>query len=141
IHETDRYKYLRKFKVTRLNSTIFEYVPVIENLDIQFKVETQEINNIKFQKKFGVKYDVENDMYVYDLSMEDLFIKFGHFLDENYQIIEDEEAYQDGDWNDHRNNEDNDDERDYFEAMTDGQLGDYDEFTENGGNIDDIDTW
>jgi hypothetical protein len=30
---------------------------------------------------------------------------------------------------------------DYFDAMTDGQLGDYDTFTENGGNIDDIDTW
>ena len=29
-------------------------------------------------------------------------------------------------------------ERDYFNAMTDGQLGDYDDFD---GNIDDIDTW
>lgn len=30
---------------------------------------------------------------------------------------------------------------DYFDAMTDGQLGDFDDFTERGGNIDDIDTW
>ncbi len=29
----------------------------------------------------------------------------------------------------------------YFDAMTDGQLGDYDDFKEQGGSIDDIDTW
>jgi hypothetical protein len=32
-------------------------------------------------------------------------------------------------------------ESDYFDAMTDGQLGSYDDFMERGGNIDDIDTW
>lgn len=37
--------------------------------------------------------------------------------------------------------QDNDYERDYFDAMTDGQLGDYDDFIERGGDIDDIDTW
>lgn len=30
---------------------------------------------------------------------------------------------------------------DYFDAMTDGQLGNYDDFIEGGGNIDGIDTW
>jgi hypothetical protein len=34
-----------------------------------------------------------------------------------------------------------DPERGYFEAMTDGQLGDYDDFIERSGDIDDIDTW
>lgn len=29
----------------------------------------------------------------------------------------------------------------YFDAMTDGQLGSYDEFLENGGNLDYIDDW
>ena len=29
-------------------------------------------------------------------------------------------------------------ERDYFDAMTDGQMGNYDEFIEFGGNIDDL---
>lgn len=29
----------------------------------------------------------------------------------------------------------------YFEAMTDGEFGDYDDFIQRGGNIDDIDTW
>lgn len=32
-------------------------------------------------------------------------------------------------------------EEDYFNAMTDGQMGDYDDFRDGGGNIDDIDTW
>ena len=31
-----------------------------------------------------------------------------------------------------------DHDRDYFDAMTDGQLGDYDDFKEGGGNIDDL---
>jgi len=30
-------------------------------------------------------------------------------------------------------------ERDYFDAMTDGQMGDYDDYREKGGNIDDLD--
>ncbi|MCA2774951.1 MAG: hypothetical protein IM602_10275 [Cytophagales bacterium] len=37
------------------------------------------------------------------------------------------------------NNEKPEYERDYFDAMTDGQMGDYDDFKEHGGNIDDID--
>jgi len=32
-------------------------------------------------------------------------------------------------------------ESDYFDAMTDGQLGSYDDYAERGGNIDDIETW
>lgn len=34
-----------------------------------------------------------------------------------------------------------DDERDYFNTMTDGQMGNYDDFNNYGGEIDDIDTW
>lgn len=32
-------------------------------------------------------------------------------------------------------------ERGYFDAMTDGQYGDYDDFIDKGGDIDEIDTW
>jgi hypothetical protein len=58
--------------------------------------------------------------------------------------IRDESDEFDESDNDYDNNYDNDYEdendweRDYFDAMTDGQLGDYDDF---GGDIDDIDTW
>ena len=36
---------------------------------------------------------------------------------------------------------DHDYEREYFNAMTDGQLGDYDEFRERGGDLDKVDDW
>ena len=35
-------------------------------------------------------------------------------------------------------NDDNDYERDTFYALTDGMYGDYDEWRENGGNIDSL---
>lgn len=49
---------------------------------------------------------------------------------------QDEFDYSESDYHDEP-----DYERDYFNAMTDGQLGDYDDFRDGGGNIDYIDTW
>jgi hypothetical protein len=49
-----------------------------------------------------------------------------------------EAFYQEDDWQDEEHGSRNSD-RDYFDAMTDGQLGDYDDFREKGGNIDDVD--
>jgi hypothetical protein len=51
---------------------------------------------------------------------------------------EGDEGFDDCKHNDYDSGNDNDRERDYFNAMTDGQLGDYDDF---GGSMDDIDTW
>lgn len=54
----------------------------------------------------------------------------------------DDEYSDEGDYyfeQDYDDGKDNSDwERDYFDAMTDGQLGSYDEFR---GNMDDVDTW
>ena len=36
------------------------------------------------------------------------------------------------------NDEDNDNERDTFYALTDGMYGDYDEWKENGGDMDNL---
>jgi hypothetical protein len=36
---------------------------------------------------------------------------------------------------------DHDYEREYFNVITDGQLGDYNDFKEKGGDLDDIDDW
>ena len=38
----------------------------------------------------------------------------------------------------HYNDEDNDNERDTFYALTDGMYGDYDEWKENGGDMDNL---
>ena len=48
-------------------------------------------------------------------------------LNQKYEIGEEKQNEIQYDWR-----------REYFDAMTDGQLGDYDDFE---GNIDDIDTW
>lgn len=51
--------------------------------------------------------------------------------DEGYWPNDDEIGYQSS----------NDVDEDYFNAMTDGQLGDYDDFIGRGGNIDEISDW
>ena len=38
----------------------------------------------------------------------------------------------------HYNDEDDDNERDTFHALTDGMYGDYDEWKENGGDMDNL---
>lgn len=59
--------------------------------------------------------------------IEDISVEHDEFDESDY------DNYSDYDYEDR-----NDWKRDYFDAMTDGQLGDYDDFD---GDIDDIDTW
>lgn len=56
-----------------------------------------------------------------------------------YYLTEIYNQYND-DWDDKDNDKscNNDGDRDYFWAKTDGQLGDYDDFLDRGGNIDNI---
>lgn len=64
------------------------------------------------------------------------------YFEENQAEDEIEEDYHDDfDYSEPDYYDEPDYERDYFDAMTDGQLGDYDDFRDGGGNIDDIDTW
>ena len=48
-----------------------------------------------------------------------------------------EEDYED-DYCKHYSNDEEDNERDTFYALTDGMYGDYDEWKENGGDIDNL---
>ena len=41
-------------------------------------------------------------------------------------------------YREHYNDEDDDNERDTFYALTDGMYGDYDEWKENGGDMDNL---
>lgn len=75
-------------------------------------IEVQDIKTYKIED--AIEYYENN---IVDDDDEDLYEE-----DDNY-----EPDYQENDWR-----------RDYFDAMTDGQMGDYDDF---GGDIDDIDTW
>lgn len=74
-------------------------------------------------------YKIQNAIEYYD-----------EHIDEFEDTYEDDD-YENDDYEYSDNNYDNDYDRDYFDAMTDGQLGDYDDFIERGGNMDDIDTW
>jgi hypothetical protein len=69
--------------------------------------------------------------------------EFGVFMAGNkhlYILLEEEYDYGDyDDYDDHYEEPDYDEM--YFDAMTDGQLGSYDEFNESGGNLDWIDDW
>ncbi len=71
-------------------------------------------------------YNIDDAVEYY----ENIFDLENEYCEEDDYV--DEEPYYEPD------NQDNDWKRDYFDAMTDGQLGDYDDF---GGDIDDIDTW
>jgi hypothetical protein len=94
----------------------FAYPSVIESLEY---TNSEIIDCIE-----NHKYEIEQDLR-----------KRGMIFRSNED--EDEDDY------DHREivRIDNDYVADYFDAMTDGQLGDYDDFKERGGTIDDIDTW
>jgi len=76
---------IKSFKINRLNSLVFEYLPVIEEFEYTFPVDIQEMNRNMFQKKYGLKYEKEINEYTYDLSNIELMDRFGFFLDENWQ--------------------------------------------------------
>jgi hypothetical protein len=75
----------------------------------------------------GEKENVKNSYEI--TSIDDIISN----LTNDDEFDDDDEYYDDG-----YDSGGNDWERDYFDAMTDGQMGDYDDFN---GNIDDIDTW
>ncbi len=70
-----------------------------------------------------------------------MFNRFGYYLDEDcieQDFVENNESSFDEDEYANYDPGEDDYERDYFNALTDSKLGDYDDFD---GNIDDIDTW
>lgn len=74
-------------------------------------------------------YTIENAIEYYDNNIIEDSDNEESFDDKDY---EEDDGYYEPDY------QENDWKRDYFDAMTDGQLGDYDDFN---GDIDDIDTW
>lgn len=81
---------------------------------LHFQNQLIEVQDVK-------TYKIEDAIEFYDNNIVE--------EDDDYYEEEDyyEPDYQENDWR-----------RDYFDAMTDGQMGDYDDFN---GDIDDIDTW
>lgn len=112
------------------------------------------IENKEFEQAFALRENfswlnrsIYNSLIYYNFGealLEAETALFQELEDENFLPIEESDYDFEGDYEgDYRSSyhDEPDYERDYFNAMTDGQLGDYDDFRENGGNIDDIDTW
>lgn len=112
-----------------LTKPVYIDIETIENLINFLCVEEDGRSNVgsygitEYENEFLDFTPIENDNEE-DYDEED-------YDEENY----DEENYE-HDYYDSSDNNDRD--RDYFDAMTDGQLGDYDDFE---GNMDDVDTW
>ncbi|REC40200.1 hypothetical protein DRF69_19690 [Chryseobacterium sp. 5_R23647] len=92
----EKLKFLSKITVSRLNSTIFEFAPNLIDYNLNFSNETLALNNIKFEKKYGVSYDENLNNYFFDLNIKSNFEKFGYYLDENFEEVY--EDFDDGDY-------------------------------------------
>ena len=64
LSKTFQLEYLKSFSTNRLNKTIFEYKPIIENVEYRFPDQIQTINQQKFEKINRVKVDLENKIIV-----------------------------------------------------------------------------
>ncbi|MDY0144350.1 MAG: hypothetical protein RBR97_20910 [Bacteroidales bacterium] len=96
----------------------------------------------KVIKILPVPNDKETVILVFEEGEKE-YIKYSYEISRIEDIISkitvDDNICDDNDFCDDRyDSERNDWKRDYFDAMTDGQMGDYDDFD---GSIDDIDTW
>lgn len=138
-------KFISSFSINRLNSTIFEYTPKFEDKVFIMSEENCQLNIEKFQEKNGVIYDAKNDRYFLNRKRMEIFNQFSTFLDKKYFAcgVEDDIELDDDNESQEFGPEfvADDKDRDYFDVMTDGQLGDYDDYLDNGGDIDEIDTW
>ncbi|WP_163401507.1 hypothetical protein [Flavobacterium fluviatile] len=92
----EKLKFLSNFTVNRLNSTIFEFSPILIDNKLSFSNETLTLNNSKFEKIYGITYDENCNNYFLDINIKSNYEKFGYFLDENFE--EEAEDYYDGDY-------------------------------------------
>jgi hypothetical protein len=109
-------------KVVRLGTYFFQ----AENPERFALADGMKIQNfLKLDPKLDTTYVIDNlfeNRYSDDLADEQEYDN-----NDDYYDHDDYNAYDDYDW-----------ERETFDAMTDGQLGDYDDFD---GNMDDVMTW
>lgn len=121
-------------------------------LIISFSDSNSEWEFDKLYEKYLAKVHIDDNLpfpQVEALPSIHTFIQFirsnaGLFVVKNESLLEDDEQYDDSD-DYFDDTDDYFDEPDYdemyFDAMTDGQLGSYDDFKERGGNLDWVDDW
>ncbi len=92
-----RIKILKTFKINRLNTSIFEYTPIVEELDYIFPQHILEINQKRFELKHNVIFNNDIEIYSEIIDKSILCERFGYYLDENVQekISEDDSYHED----------------------------------------------
>lgn len=74
-------KLVKTFKIKRLNSTIFEYKPVLINRPLVINESVRRVNTEKFREKYAAVYEEAEDIYLHALSQKELRKKYGYLLD------------------------------------------------------------
>jgi hypothetical protein len=85
LKQTFRIKILKTFKINRLNTSIFEYTPIVEELDYIFPQHILEINQQRFEMNHNVIFNNDLEIYSELIDKSILYDKFGYYLDENIQ--------------------------------------------------------
>lgn len=120
-------------------------------LELPFMLTTDEFLNkcFKINRRFENPFDLENEFFgdEYDLDEDiDMIFEDEYDLDEEMEVIsdvdfdfeEDEYGLNDANYNYSSNHNESDYERDTFDALTDGQYDDYEDWKEDGGDIDSL---
>lgn len=130
--ESRNIKNFERFKVNRINNYIFQFSPQFSNQIINIDEEVKQFNNEKI-KKLEEKFCVEDPIFVHTSKYHDILEKNKNHI--NKIITNKDESHNSFSY------ENIDVDREYYYTMTDGEFGEYEDFIENGGSIDDIDIW
>jgi hypothetical protein len=80
---------LEGFQLNRINDFILLYKPILIKSTYTFSEEILQKNESKFESLSQLKYIAQDDVYIYNLSEEEMFHKFGYYLyeDKEYQQL------------------------------------------------------
>ncbi|MDX2284428.1 MAG: hypothetical protein NW241_09710 [Bacteroidia bacterium] len=117
-----------------------------ESENIILKAFNESESELKFQNAYEKLFKKESiDNRPFGEWENNVIIEFVSILKRNSSLFiveEEEDDYVEGDdYDDYDRGDYHDYDRDTFDALTDGQYGDYDDFRESGGDIDDVYTW
>ena len=101
LNKTFKIKTLKTFKINRLNSSIFEYNPIIEEKEYIFNDKIRELNQKKFEELNNLEFNAKYGFYTLNYDDNEMFNCYGFYLDETYTA---EKVYKSSYNNKHRLN-------------------------------------
>ena len=119
-------KRFENFSIKRINNFIFEFIPQLSTHFVSFSEEIKQFNQKKIE-------NLKKEFYINDT----VFVHTSKYK----EILQNSKPKTNKLKITNSSFDISNIERDYFYTMTDGALGDYEDFIDNEGSIDDIDTW